>query len=393
MSTALSVLMLCDIRNAAQKRVAILDHVRCLEHAAEGRVRVTYVNMAEVKAFDPRWLEHDVIVLHTTLLCWRWHPQFLALAKSLEWMQQFRGIVVAMPQDEYDHAHALDDWLTSLNVQIVVTCFGEAFRPLLYPRMHSTAYFVEALTGYLHPERVAHARTHALPLSARRTDVVYRANHLPYWFGWLGNIKARLGLEGPRLLAQTGLRTNISVKAEDTVLGDQWLDFLGGSRAILGSESGSSVLDRRGEVAMHVRALLANRPTLSFDEANALMDGELSRYHFAALGPRHLEAVMTGTVQVLVDGDFGGVLRPWVHYVPLQRDLSDLAQLGDVMRDDAMMARIAAQAFADVVESGAFTYARFASHLLDIIDLFRSLAAGASAASSNTSTASLASAS
>lgn len=375
-----SVLVLCDIRNAAQKRLAILDHVRFLDHAPRERVQVRYVNMAEVTAFDPTWLEHDAIVLHTTLLCWRWHPQFRELAKSLAWMQQYAGLVVAMPQDEYDHAHALDDWMLSLNVQIVVTCFGDAHRALLYPRMHQRAYFVEALTGYLHPARATAARAAAKPLSERATDIVYRANHLPYWFGWLGHIKAQLGLRGPALLANSGLRTNISVRAEDTVLGEQWLEFLGGSKAILGSESGSSVLDRRGEVSLHVRALLADQPDLSFDAVDALCAGELTRFHFAALGPRHLESIMTGTVQILVEGEYSGLFRPWEHYLPVRKDLSDLAEVSQELRDTARITRMTEQAYEEFVASGVYGYDRFANHVLDVIDLFSAVRAGGSAA-------------
>jgi hypothetical protein len=369
----LSVLVLCDLRSAAQQRVAILDHVRFLDHAEPGRARVTYVNMAEISAADPQWLAHDVIVLHTTLLCWRWYPQFQALAKQLEWMQQYSGLVVAMPQDEYDHAHTLDEWLVSLRTQIVVTCFGEAHRALLYPRMHQRAFFIEALTGYLHPARVAASRGQVRSMASRTTDIVYRANHLPYWFGWLGNIKARLGLDAPRLLDGLGLRLDISIRPEDTVLGEQWLDFLGGGKAILGSESGSSALDKRGELALHVRALLAEQPSLSFTDADALCGGELTRYHFAALGPRHLEAIMTGTVQVLVEGDYSGLFKPWEHYIPIKRDLSDLPSVADVLRDDVRMAEIAERAAADFVLSGAYGYDRFAKHVLDVVDLFGSV--------------------
>ncbi|MBL0173451.1 MAG: hypothetical protein IPP90_22725 [Gemmatimonadaceae bacterium] len=376
----LSVLVLCDLRNAAQQRVAILDHVRFLDHAEPGRVAVTYVNMAEVTAVDPRWLEHDVIVLHTTLLCWRWYPQFAVLAKRLEWMQQFTGLVAAMPQDEYDHAHTLDEWLVSLRVQVIVTCFDDTHRALLYPRMHQRAFFVEALTGYLHPARVVSAREQRKPIGARGTDVVYRANHLPYWFGWLGNIKARLGLEGTSRLSSTGLRLDISVRPEDTVLGDQWLDFLASSRSILGSESGSSVLDKRGEVALHVRSLLADQPNLSFTDADALCGGELTRYHFAALGPRHLEAIMMGTVQVLVEGHYSGLFRPWEHYIPVKRDLSDLPAIADALRDDALVTRIAERALADFVVSGEYGYDRLANHFLNVMELFGSVQASAQSA-------------
>jgi Glycosyl transferase family 90 len=370
-----TVLVLFDIRNAAQKRVAILDHVQFLEHAPEGAAKVAYLNMADRPKFDPRWLDFDVIVLHTTLLCWRWHPQFAQLAGQLEWMANYKGLVAAMPQDEYDHAHTLDDWLSMLNVQIIVSCFGEGPRALLYPRMHTRAYFIEGLTGYVHPDRVAVARRSAPALSARTMDIVYRANNLPYWFGWLGNIKTRLGTDGARILGATSLRTSISVRPEDTVLGDEWFTFLGSSRAILGSESGSSVLDRRGEVATHIRTLLAEQPALTFEQADALSAGELTRHHFAALGPRHLESIMTGTVQLLVEGEFSGLFKPWEHYIPIQRDLSDLHHATEWLADHSTMQRISERAYADFIETRRNEYGVLARQFLEIVSLFRTMAA------------------
>jgi hypothetical protein len=365
----LRALVFCDIRDA-WRRAAILDHVSFLEHAPPDEVAVTYVNMASNPPFDPAWFGYDVVILHTTVLCWRWSNEFESMSSRFHWIRQFEGVTVAMPQDDYDHAHVLDDWLADLNVQIVVSICAASAWPLLYPRMHTRAFFIEALTGYLHPGRIAPARASAMPLADRPRDVVYRANNLPFWFGWLGNMKSRIGTDGGRLVAErTSLRADISVRPEDTVLGDAWFDFLGSSQTVLGSEGGSSVLDRRGEVKRHVQALLADQPSLSFDEVNALTGGELTRHHFAMLGPRHLESIMTGTVQVLVEGAYLGLFRPWEHYIPIKSDFSDLHELPERLADRAMVQRIADQATADFVESGAYGYDKLASHVLDVIKM------------------------
>ena len=213
-------------------------------------------------------------------------------------------------------------------------------------------------------------RSQLRPIATRTTDIVYRANNTPWSLGWLGYTKSRLGSEARDRLARTSLRCDISVNPADTVLGDAWLPFIAGSRAILGSESGSSVLDRRGEMRLHVQALLADQPTLSFDALNALTGGELTRYHFGALGPRHLEAMLTGTVQVLVEGAYQGLLRPWEHYIPLARDLSDLESLPERLADPALLQQIADRTYEEFVASGAYTYDRFANHVLDVLGLF-----------------------
>ena len=57
-------------------------------------------------------------------------------------------------------------------------------------------------------------------------------------------------------------------------------------------------------------------------------DGRLQLF---AISPRHLEACATRTCQVLVEGEYSGVLRPGEHYIPVRKDLSNL---DDVLEHD-----------------------------------------------------------
>jgi len=95
-------------------------------------------------------------------------------------------------------------------------------------------------------------------------------------------------------------------------------------RAVIGAESGSSVLDARGEIQRRIGRLLAEQPGLSFEEVDAQMPDGWDSYAFFAMSPRHLEAVITKTAQVLVEGRYSGVLEPGRHYIPLRRDLANL---------------------------------------------------------------------
>ena len=86
-------------------------------------------------------------------------------------------------------------------------------------------------------------------------------------------------------------------------------------------------------------------------------DGELELY---AISPRHLEACATRTAQILVEGDYAGILQPGVHYTALRRDLSNLDEVLDArgVRRRLPPARLSQQAYTDVVASGEYTYRR-----------------------------------
>jgi hypothetical protein len=134
-------------------------------------------------------------------------------------------------------------------------------------------------------------------------------------------------------------------------------------RAVIGSESGSSVLDARGEIQRRISRLLAEQPGLAFDEVDAQMPSGWDSYAFFAISPRHLEAVITKTAQVLVEGRYSGVLEPERHYIPLRRDLSNLDEALERLRDVEAVEAMTERAYRDVYLSGRNNLSTLADQL------------------------------
>jgi hypothetical protein len=164
-----------------------------------------------------------------------------------------------------------------------------------------------------------------------------------------------------------GLVVDISTSPEDTLLGDRWFEFLASCRYTIGVEGGASIADLDGEVKSATEAYLARNPRASFDEVKMECfrdrDGELS--HFA-LSPRHLEACATRTAQVLVEGEYNGVLTPWVHYFPVKKDLSDLERVLELSRDEGLREAMVERAYVDIVESGSYVYSAFVTEVEEV---------------------------
>ncbi len=164
-----------------------------------------------------------------------------------------------------------------------------------------------------------------------------------------------------------GLSCDISTRAQETILGDAWLEFLGSARTTVGAESGVSVLSRRGEVRDRVLELLEEDPNLSFDAVSARMPAGWDDYRFFAVSPRHLEAVTTKTAQILVEGRYSGVLEPDRHYIPLKRDFSNLDEALESAREPAVLEQLAEQAYEDIYLSGRFSFTKLTALLEDVL--------------------------
>ena len=72
---------------------------------------------------------------------------------------------------------------------------------------------------------------------------------------------------------------------------------------------------------------------------------------------------MTRTCQVLVEGGYDGLLKAGVHYVPVRRDLANLADALLIVRDPSAVDRITRRAFEDLFLAGKLTYASAAAKL------------------------------
>jgi hypothetical protein len=331
-------------------RLAVRQHL----HLLDGRgLRILYRNAIDPA---PSWLARtapDLCILHTTFLSHaRWSFSFDEYRRRFRWVAKLDCPKVALPQDEYDHAAVVDEWLLELGVTNVYSCFSPGQWETLYPQLLRRATFHETLTGFIDEDTAAELSGRIVPHAERGYDIVYRARQVPYWFGSHGQLKHRIAEVVQERAGAFGLRTDISTRPEDTIYGDGWLDFLMSGRAVIGSESGSSVLDPRGEVQRRISRLLAEQPDLTFDEVDAQMPSGWDSYSLFAMSPRHLEAVITKTAQVLVEGRYSGVLEAERHYIPLRRDFSNLDEALERLHDVEAVEAMTERAYKDVCLSG-----------------------------------------
>ena len=330
-------------------------------------VDVAYVNAAEGVPYRVRLLDFDGVVLHTTFLCARWYDDYPAYARSVRWIRNLKCPKLAVPQDEYDHSLVLEQWLDELGITHVYSNFDPPRRSILYPNLERKTTFVEVLTGYLDDGLAAYCAPRARPLVERPLDVVYRAQQLPFWFGSHGQLKHRIGEVVAGKAPEHGLKVDISTDPKDTILGDAWADFLMSGRTVIGTESGSSVLDSTGEIQTRIRALVAANPKVTFAEVDAEMPLGWDGYAFFAISPRHLEAVIARSCQLLVRGTYSGVLQPDRHYLPIDPSLDDLDEVLERLRDLPHLQEIADRAYEDVMNNGACHMERFAHKLLEAV--------------------------
>jgi hypothetical protein len=202
------------------------------------------------------------------------------------------------------------------------------------------------------------------PPGERPIDVGYRAFDSPVY----------LGHEERRVLAQRfaeaagrhGLRVDVSLDPADRFDEPGWAGFLDRCRGQLGSEAGGDFFELTDETRNRVNAWAKEHPDATADDVFQEFfadrdDGVSGR----ALSGRIVEAAGTRTVQLLLEGEYGGWFRPDEHYIPLRKDFANLDEAIAKLQDRAFSAALAGNAY-DVAVS-ELTYERLIDRFHDAL--------------------------
>ncbi|WP_213253041.1 glycosyltransferase [Bradyrhizobium sp. sBnM-33] len=323
--------------------------------------------------------EYDAVVVHPTASYFAHNLANLDRHLSRRFAD-YDGVKVLMKQDEQVNSASFANIIREKGFDIVLTCLPPAEQEKVYPRaIIGDCELIQMLTGYVSP-----AMREGYSRERRDIDVSYRGSIQPLEFGRLGYEKRGIGYDVARALGDRGLRADISSRWEDRIVGSEWSKFLSRSRVVLGVESGANLFDFTGEVAEWCRGyeartsgqdrasesyyLAAHREFLHAFEGNV---------NYAQISPRHFEAAAAGAAQLLYEGLYSDIFHANEHFMPLRRDLGNLAEAIDFLRDDALQARMVERTFEEVILKPTNWYEGFVAEADSAIER-RALAKGLS---------------
>ena len=242
----------------------------------------------------------------------------------------------------------------------VYTLLEPPYHDLVYGRNTHGPRTIYTLPGYVSDELVAMAERRSVRDHRRRIDIGYRGRSLPYWMGRGSQEKREIAIRFREIAAGSSLLLDIAVDVEARLYGGSWTDFLAESRGFLGVEAGVSIFDLEDRVRPEAERLLADDPAMGFEEmSERLLAPFEDSVPYRTVSPRHFEAAAFRVVQILFEGTYSGVLEPMVHYLPLNKDLSNVDEIIRLFRDPDVRHALTDRAYKDLIASGRYSYRRF----------------------------------
>lgn len=373
----MKILIIYQLNNN-NDRNTISEHLYSFKKYSKN-VDFHYLNVFGSIPFYIKYFKYDAVILHYTYLA---GERFLSNGdkwkKKIEGLSQIGGYKVMIPQDEYDHTGRLWELCKIANIKEIYSCFTLDQDILkAYPVEETMgAKVYPAFTGYVDENATDEIKDKIRPFNKRPIDIGYRARKLPAYFGKHGQLKYELvelfsnELKNHDFVYDIS-NTNQSLTNENpnlVKLGNKWYEFLLNCKAFIGCEGGSSLLDIDGSIKEKVIEFSNNHPEAPFEVIEAAcfpgMDYNIKCF---AISPRHFEAALCKTLQILVEGEYGNAFKPWQHYIPLKRDFSNIKEVLTILKDENKCQQIIDNAYVDIVLSKKFTYGNFVSTIIDSI--------------------------
>ena len=347
-------------------RSTFLEYLKAFENYSTAHVY--YLNVAWRVPFFLQRLHFDAIIYHYSAVGLKWTlgGKFL-FSKNFDITASFSGLKIAMPQDEYVLNEVVWKFFKIQGINTIYSCFFEEDYQKAYPHESSgLIHYFTVFPGYVDELAVKKMSAKLPEYHSRTIDLGYRARKNPFWLGSIGVLKWQV-TEVFEKWSQF-IRMDISNDPGKTIIGEDWYKFLANCKCVLGVESGSSVIDIDGRIRQRVEQYTNSKPNAEFDEVmkNCFpgLDGSIG---LATLSPRHFEACITKTCQVLVEGNYAGVLKPGLHYIEVKKDWSNIEEVISLIKDEAYCQTLAEKAYEDIILSEKYTYRKLVNEILSFI--------------------------
>jgi hypothetical protein len=349
-------------------RASIRDMIYCFKYNPDCNAFFYFTEQGPFPAYLKK-VDFDLVVFTDTFAGERWKGKTQVekyVYRPLEYLKNVNAVKVIHPQDEWIYTDLLNEMILHFNITHVFSCAPESEWEKIYNRLdHSKIKFSQVLTGYLEDHTLKKIEKIEQE-NQKKIDVGYRAFKAPPWLGQHGHLKAQIAEVFKKEAPSKGFSTDISTEEKDTISGDNWFHFLASCKYFIGVEGGSTIIDRDGEIWKKGNEFAKSRPNASFEEFEKIcfpgMDGNLN---LVAISPRHLEACATKTCQVLIEGNYNGILKPGIHYIEVKNDFSNLDEVFAKMKDEELRKKIVERAYDDVVKSGKHSYRGYTDHIIN----------------------------
>jgi spore maturation protein CgeB len=290
-----------------------------------------------------------VVVLHSAT-----GDDLSLLLKTSRFYTARRGKLLVLVGNEYNHLALKRRFINETQADYIGSQLPLPAAQWLYADCAASAV-VEA------PHALNPKEYHPLPAVAREFDIGFVGDIYSYA---IGDIERTRIIE---FFRDRGREFQLNCRIQNQRMpASQWNLFLNRCQGIIGAESGTYYLEKDDRTMTAVREYLLRHPDATFAEVyERFYRNYPCPVNGKAISSRHFEPIGTKTCQILLAGEYNGILQPERHYIAVRKDLADIADAIERFKDENYRRRIVEQSYEDVLNH--HTYRHRIDSILDRI--------------------------
>jgi len=267
---------------------------------------------------------------------------------------------IAFFQDEYYRCPDRFEFIRQQNIDCIYSLLRPHLASQVYGRHTPIKQLRHTIPSYTSHELVELGERLAKPGASRPIDIGYRARPTFFHMGRGAREKTEIAQRFKEASQPLGLKLDIETAEDRRIYGDAWPKFLAACKAVLGVEAGVSIFDVHDDARLACEQWMREHPTATFEQVHeAVLRRWEDRLYYRTIGPRHFEAAAMRTCQILFEGEYSGILKPMVHYIPLKKDFANFDEVVRLFRDERMRRNLTEAAHHELIASGKYACDQF----------------------------------
>ena len=246
---------------------------------------------------------------------------------------------IGFMQNEFKNLPEYIRTYESLNIDIIVSQFSQELATELYSGR--TKAKIISLPHAMITKKKETFFNH----KKRSVDIGGRLRQYAYY---LGNYKRFSVIPKfiKKIKKEKKFIIDFSTDEKDRFTHSDWSDFLSNSRATISCESGNFYLQWSDSLRNKINKLTTqdNKIKFSYIYENIL---KKSNFYFdgSLISSRQFDAIANGSCNLLVEGNYQGLIEADKHYIEIKSDFSNYNQVLEILNDFKVTEKIATEAF------------------------------------------------
>ena len=335
----------------------IKEHVGAF--AKFSKFKITTYNTAMGYPAELGNIGFSAIVMHYSLF--GSHP-FKLSDNFIEYISNSNSKKIMFFQDEMQYVAERLSLINKLGCKTIYTLLEKRYFEEVYLNNTNADIINQTLTGYVSDDLKQKSQKNYISFSQRSIDVGYRARNLEFYFGQGAREKTDIAERFLVSSKSKKLNLDISTKEEDRIYGENWYKFVSDCKFMLGVMAGTSIFDYTGKIKEKTNNYLKKFPNADFEEVqNNLLIPYEGNINYRTISPRIFECAAFKVCMILYRDDYQGVLKADKHYIPLEKDFSNINEVLKKMEDSSFVSTMVETTYSDIIEDNKWHYKEFIS--------------------------------